>query len=76
MKNLFKPINKKQGFGFAASLLFYMFLDKYFITAALTKGRSMEPTILDSEVVIIDRFFYKYIKRFHLKKHDIVVVEF
>jgi len=65
----------KEAFAFISCITFYNVIEKNFIGAALTKGRSMEPTLVDSNVVIIDRFFFKKFKRFHLKRNDIVVAK-
>ena len=70
-KNLLKlGSNKKalikEGTGLITCLLLFNIIEKKFIGVALTKGRSMEPNLLDTHVVIIDRFFYKYIPRFSL----------
>jgi signal peptidase I len=65
----------KEAFAFITCISFYNIIEKNFIGAALTKGRSMEPTLEDSNVVIIDRFFFKKFKRFHLKRNDIVVAK-
>ena len=75
MKNLFKFFSKgsskkiRPSYGreivaIMSCVAFYNFIDQKVIGAALTKGRSMEPTLSDSNVVIVDRFFFKHFKFF------------
>ncbi len=49
----------------------YYVIEKNVISASNADGVSMEPTIRSGDIVVIDRFTYKYLNR--LRKDDIVV---
>lgn len=49
----------------------YYVIEKNVISASNADGVSMEPTIRSGDIVVIDRFTYKYLNR--LRKNDIVV---
>jgi signal peptidase I len=49
----------------------YYVIEKNVISASNADGVSMEPTIRSGDIVVIDRFTYKYFRK--LKKDDIVV---
>jgi signal peptidase I len=76
-KHLYKNKNVygKEAFAFISCFAFYQFLERKIISFALAKGLSMEPTIWDSDVVVIDKFFYKYFSLFDLKYGDVVVAQ-
>ena len=79
MPKWFNFISKNKGWlgketlGFLTTIFAYTWVEKNLIGAALTKGLSMEPTLHDSDVVLVDRFFYKHFFRWKLKMNDIVV---
>ncbi len=58
------PSFKREIAGFISCFAFYTFFERKVIGCALTKGRSMEPNIEDTNVVVIDRLFYKYFRIF------------
>jgi signal peptidase I len=49
----------------------YYVIEKNVISASNADGVSMEPTVRSGDIVVIDRFTYKYFRK--LKKDDIVV---
>lgn len=49
----------------------YFLAERHIVTLSNADGASMEPAIHSGDIVLIDRFFYKYFNP--LKKDDIVV---
>ena len=65
----------REGLGFVSMFSGILFWNRNVMSFALTKGQSMEPTIQDGDVVLVDHFFYRKFKRFRLKQDDIITAK-